>query len=1384
MDDDELLAAAQHYGIQVSRPQPQPEPGLGDDELLSMAKQYGIKATAAKAPPSPIAAATRVRPAPPSYTPSTVREVGSSSLGDWVKGATGFDLDSALAPARKARREQQALNPVDELGMKMAAGANAALDIAEIVPNIALGTDPGRYIQDSTALTDPRFFLAKQLLPFAAQTSRNATQAGKRALVGTRVAKQAPEAYKQYSELSANLAPFPNLSAAEALAKAGLPAIQNAIKAGRILPSIADNALTGAGVAGAVGASQQYDQNKKIDPLTTLLTGALGGAAGGSFGTAAQMPKMVQQVISRMKGASPAQRQQLAVKLLSNQATRPMSLSQIRSQIDATAPTAPDNLDWFVKQGLIDPTDPEQAAILNMQAMSEFPIEAPTPPPVPLSPELPPQSDVTGRVLSEQEAAQFRYNAPEKLGYERHGYFDDIDSLPADRIDRVKFRRMAEAGAQQKYLEQLFEAKLAAYARKHGEADWMFDNEGLQGGIDLEPNLSRDAINELDKLRFDLADGTYDKYPQGIRGLSEAGYGQGKSWLPAELPAVSDDPVEAAADLIASRRQYLDAQKAFKAVKDEHKDMVFAIQDRLRQENPVPEGQAPMQLQVIADLPHPAGSEYGRVKYGIETYHNTMGFKLSAEAQAVVKARRTELENELTQGLSKNDWKTIMQAADSEISTNGGLSPLDAVQKKAMEIAQRMGGEFERLPYKVNLKMSDWRRASGAVKEQAQQMLESKAARGSLLAASLGILSQLQPAEAADGKEKETKSGSTPLVAALMALGLYVGGIKSAQKLGGKVKALAAVGNLWRDTMDMVQLLDKEAGTDFYKQTWKHLAGAVRATWGVQFDNPEQLLQAVQEFKSGKPGDAFNSLSPSQQNAIRQQTVIKRNLLKLLNAHIQDIEERLDPNHTNPLQGERVHSGLATLKKMSEALTPAQHTPGVLDKLYSGALGNIMDYFFFWNPEHHLTNLTDQWIAGGSRVGVHNIAHANALLNGVDLPLVGSVGGDGELRILFNNSNLLGGLRVERAEQKAIAAGKPQNAFQKFMNTDIPSDQINADRVALASILEYAQINRGLLKSLGIESDKQFAKELLKDNVDPSVAMDAWVHMTERMSRTLGVDPMRINKDYLSRQKVGSLFVFFKQPARMARLMTRYVADGNYAALATVFGMAAMFGGRAAIPDDLSSIWSQLDPDSYFKSAKTLDNLSAYSAITGENNASKLSYGTNYLGTGSGNIVLEMGTQAGEAGGKFLEALSELKKHGGDYDKMSKKEKQQVLKSLDRVIRTGSPLVLPRLAGIPMRGALKAYDNMTAAMNDSKRMSFYEGGKRIAKSENVKLSDVGVDAFDMMQDLVVPGTPIPLDTIKQSKSEEYNRKKALIPRVVPKNKQAYTYPSGKTRKTK
>lgn len=109
-------------------------------------------------------------------------------------------------------------------------------------------------------------------------------------------------------------------------------------------------------------------------------------------------------------------------------------------------------------------------------------------------------------------------------------------------------------------------------------------------------------------------------------------------------------------------------------------------------------------------------------------------------------------------------------------------------------------------------------------------------------------------------------------------MGLCVAGAKKTGNLAQRTKRLAQILNLYRDSFDLVQLADKELGTDMFGITCQHQDGLIQSTWGVHFDNPEQ---AVQEFKVGKPGIAFNSLTKEQQLAIFQQTTIKRNLLKL-----------------------------------------------------------------------------------------------------------------------------------------------------------------------------------------------------------------------------------------------------------------------------------------------------------------------------------------------------------------------------------------------------------------------------------------------------------------------------------------------------------------------
>lgn len=1527
MDDHELLAAAQYYGVKVTPPRRaqvntpaamnplaassvSDEVDFSDDELLGLAQQYGIKASKPIVRQSQELPSTVVRPNYSLVPPE--REIGTSGVGDWMKRNTGFDLDTALAPARKARREQQALGPVDEIGMKLAAGANAALDFAEAVPNILLGTDAGRFIPETTALTDPRLFSIKhlQLIPYAAQTSRNITQAGKRFLANSNVVKLAPEAYRQYTDLAANLAPFPNVSVAETLAKAGLPAMQNAIKAGKRLPSIIDNASVGASLSAATNASQQYDQSSKIDPLTTLLFGAGGGAFGAGIGIAGSIPKWAGQLMARVRN-KPAQQQAQVVQkivehvqaknssdppsvdpqtifrtlsqegIIDHQDEEIRALMQMRAnilnpetkaaassqkqlpldeqnleaanehtgsfigeysatkkqarpdqrmkfflggqngdQIDIILPPQ-DKLLWQVQsnfrkgKGLADGGDtsingqmikrgydPSDMADrmefsarladwqnrVKLQARNAFAdgfdsveIEpfpqrmrnelSATQDPLPPSPEPTsnsPRREVTGRVVNGEEG-EFRYNTPEKVGYERSSYYRNLNEL-SDRADRRVVEHLSQVGANQKYLEQVFEAKLADYARKHGDPNWVFDSFGLKGGVDFEVNLGRDFINELDQVRFDLADDTYDKYPAGIRGLSEAGYGQGRNWLPAELPMVSDEPADAMAELAASRMEYLAAQKEFKRLKELHKEKVFQMQNRLRADIPVPDGGAPSQLQIIADITHPAGAEYGRVKYGIETYHNTMGLHLPEEARAIVSAKRKELEDELTQGLTKGDWLDILKVVDKEMSTANGLAPMHELEKGALALARKKGFDLTRIPFKLNLKFSDWRRGDKSVIRAAEEILQSKQGR-SVIASSLLLAFQMQQeAEAAEEAQKKKtskpKSDFVGLWALATALGITVSGAKAAS-VAIRTKALVRVANCWRDTFDIVKMLDNLAGSDFFTVAMEHLALCNKASFGVEFDNPEQLMRAIQEFKTKQPGAAFNSLSPRQQVAIIDQHAVRRSLAKKLDVHIENIENRLDPSYSGtdalPLD-QRTQSAVEALYSIKEALTP-HVTEGSNPAAW--ILANLMDTFFFWNPKHHSLNLLDQWIMGGSYVGVHNIFRANTLLNGV-----GGHGGDAELRLLFNNSNLIGGIRVERAEQRALASGKKQSKLDKVLNSDLPSDKVNGDRVALASILEYAQLNKSTLKALGFKSDVDFAKAFLRDQLDPATTLSTWVHMTERLSRSLGVDPLRLNKGALSRSPYFSkIMVFFKQPERMARMLNTMILTGNFSGLMTLIGMQALFGGRAAIPADISAVWQNVDPNSYFQAAHQLDQMSLYQRLTGQSISSKLTYGWNYYAMGSTNLIGESMKSASADG--ILHSLATWMKRKGDVNHFSRKELQELRDSQIKFLEGIQPLLMPRVLGMPEGVLHRAAKNADAAINDEKKLSFYEGDKRYAPTRTIHPSEFGLGAMDFAKDVVLPGTPAKLDQIQQSEFERFKRKKALNKQSVRQSKQAY-----------
>jgi hypothetical protein len=477
-------------------------------------------------------------------------------------------------------------------------------------------------------------------------------------------------------------------------------------------------------------------------------------------------------------------------------------------------------------------------------------------------------------------------------------------------------------------------------------------------------------------------------------------------------------------------------------------------------------------------------------------------------------------------------------------------------------------------------------------------------------------------AEAADLAQAATPAlGNAPLWADpnVAAVAVTAGAIVAAGKQTAKwaIKSkIPYVSHAWNDTMDRVKQLDNILGTKLESELWEHVGLVYQNTFGVHFPDETVKQQAINELRDRTRGmtaqDAlagvgiFGKLSQEQREAIVIHGAVQTKIRKLIKDHrdtllaYQKAQTAADPDWKDPL----VDFGEEALNAIDNAINPRKSTlklPGV-----TNLVGVAMDNFFFWNPDHHATNLMDQVFSGGMKVGLGNIAKANLLL----MPVTGN----SKLKAMFKTSNLVGGMTAERTQIKANAAQQRRNLKETIDSLDdLPSDKINADRVALGSFLQYAQKNKADWKTWGVSSDVDFAEKLLTDptSLPPEVVMKSWAHMSDITSRTLGVDPFRMNSDFLSRwEKVGTLGVFFKQQARFSRLLARAVAEGNYkemAHLAGLFGVMTLAAGHQTVPEEIQATLGFLNPDGWFKTAKAMDSLEIARNVTGETLGPKLS---------------------------------------------------------------------------------------------------------------------------------------------------------------------------------
>lgn len=632
----------------------------------------------------------------------------------------------------------------------------------------------------------------------------------------------------------------------------------------------------------------------------------------------------------------------------------------------------------------------------------------------------------------------------------------------------------------------------------------------------------------------------------------------------------------------------------------------------------------------------------------------------------------------------------------------------------------------------------------------------------------------LNEAHAEDGTDKP-KADYKGFLWAGMFLSLAAGG--ASLKGIHKAKLVQRLGTLWADTHDLIGHLDglvqvpiapgaqqslingmPQAPTSpgLATRLLGHMAQGQQATWGVHFDNPEQAAEALAHLRSGQitPQDdaiagaantPFQQLNQSQRYAIVTQQLIRKRMGRDVANYKAQVDEAVAQGL---IDGEApvTKEAIQALAHLDQTLNAAGKPPSLADELLSTAMGNVMDSFFFWNPQHHLTNLTDQLIGGGSYVGPMNIARANKLL----LPGVG----DKELMDLMQHSNLTGGLRAERANLQATAAQGPLHralsntpviqAAKKVMNDDFKSDMINADRVAVASLLEFHGLNQSRLTAH--PDATAFAKEVLKPNgnIDPTLAMEARVHMTERLMRTLGVDPYRINANILQRSKAGNLFVFAAQPHRIGRLLAHYVDTKNFGAIGTMLGATLLVGGKAAIPSDLGYAWEQFDPNSFFAARKILDQADLYKRIFGQSNSAKLG-----MAVVPGTMAVP--PMAVEMMGSFNESVRKLSKFENFDDIEAQKAMFNVVTTFGKLVGggvfSGASRELSRWGNEIVEGV---NDTKTIWASDPTPLGLGKSTGAMPPKVEITPSEHKVDLLDRLKARILPGEPEAFDLVKQA----------------------------------
>lgn len=558
-------------------------------------------------------------------------------------------------------------------------------------------------------------------------------------------------------------------------------------------------------------------------------------------------------------------------------------------------------------------------------------------------------------------------------------------------------------------------------------------------------------------------------------------------------------------------------------------------------------------------------------------------------------------------------------------------------------------------------------------------------------------------------------------VRATLEIGAMIGGGYAAAKWLSK-PANVALGKYFRDSVDRIAALDEALGTNVQHEIFQYMGAITARNFGLKID-PDLRAHALSLLRNGDEQGALQlGLTQAQIDVLKKSSDLEKQLKGLIDEQIANGEAHVKQLASAGQKDGMIDDALKSLRGMSKALGPDTRGDTAAVEDYSTVMRHLFNFHFYANLPFELLNLGDMFILSSAKVGPVNLGKAIVSLGPT---------GDKELKTLMEHSNLAGGFTAERT-QLGVQTGKLQKGP---LFNPIKADKISADRTWLAALFQYRQSKAVLNGYAG--TDEQFVKDLIKGNLDPTMALDAGAHASETLSRTLGADPVRINMDVWSSGTFAPYVgAFVRQPARTINLLTKYMQTGQFGKATSMLGAMVLVGGAAAVPIELQEAWKNTDPKAYFMAANIMNKMNIPAMVTGKTLSDKTKYAL-FPPAQAFSDPARAGVW--DAFKKSYEVLSKL----GNGDNITN---GKVLAALTSVLTILKPVVM----GVPVKPVLNAtkaayesYGSPVPGMQEKaqgKHVSYYNLlGQQYAQGEDVPLDKLGINPLQNIAGTLLPG---------------------------------------------